>query len=108
MANLVCPQCGGSNVEVSLQQENHGSTTITKSKSKTKSGHGCFWWVLIGWWWILIDACLWVLIFPIRLCIQLFKRKKSVTKGTSVTQEVANIEYKSVCLCKDCGHNWVK
>ena len=59
MANITCPKCGGTNIDISLQQENHGSTTITKSKSKTKSGHGCLWWLFIGWWWVLIDACIW-------------------------------------------------
>lgn len=108
MNKLTCPKCGSKNVETSLQQENHGSTTITKSKSVSKSGHGCLWWIFVGWWLTLIDAIVWVVAFPVRLCIQLFKRKKVKTRGTSVTQEVANVEYKTLCLCKDCGHHWEK
>lgn len=108
MATISCPECGSNNIDITLQQEDHGTTTVTKSKSKTKSGHGCLWWLFIGWWWILIDAFIWVVAFPIRLCIQIFKKKKSTTTGTSINQEVKNVEYKSVCLCKDCGHHWIK
>ncbi len=47
---MVCPKCGSENVDVNVQQENNGSTTISKTKSKYKEkGHGCLWWLLVGW-----------------------------------------------------------
>lgn len=48
---MMCPKCGSENVEVSVFQENSGSTTISKTTSKYKQkGHGCLWWLLIGSW----------------------------------------------------------
>ena len=109
---LTCPECGSTNIEASLMQENHGATTVTKSKTKTKSwkGHGCLWWILIGWWWIFVDAFIWVAVFPLRLVIELLRRKKTKSKSdtTTVSEEVAHIEYKTVCLCRNCGHHWTK
>ena len=105
---VICPACGSYDVEIKLMQENLGSTTITKTKGKTKSGHGCLWWCVIGWWWIFIDAFMWVFAFPVRLVIQLFFRKKSTTKSKTISQELTNIEYKTMCLCRECGHHWEK
>ena len=109
---IVCPICGSRNVELKIMQENKGSTVITESKTKgtTKSGHGCAWWLFIGWWWWAIDLCIWLVAFIPRLLIQIFKGKKSRTKSktTTVSQEVANIDYKTVCLCRNCGNHWVK
>lgn len=105
---VICPACGSYDVEIKLMQENLGSTTIIKTKGKTKSGHGCLWWCVIGWWWIFIDAFIWVFAFPVRLVIQLFSRKKSTTKSKTISQELTNIEYKTMCLCRECGHHWAK
>ena len=102
---MTCPKCGSSNVEVTLQQENYGSTTKTKSKYK-EAGHGCLWWLIIGWWWWMVDLCLWIFAFFPRLLVQIFKKKKY--KGTASTETKNKIAYKSICICKDCGHNWVK
>lgn len=111
-AAVVCPECGSSDVEMKLMQENQGSTVITKSKTRgtTKSGRGCLWWLFIGWWWWFIDMFIWIFAFVPRLVIQLFKGKKSKSKSktTSVSQEVAHIEYKTMCMCRSCGHHWEK
>lgn len=112
MSKLTCPSCGSADIEMKLMQENLGSTvvTTTKTKSKTKTGHGCLWWIIIGWWWWIVDLFIWIFAFVPRLLIQIFKPKKARTKSstTTATQEIANIEYKTVCMCRDCGHHWQK
>lgn len=104
---MICPKCGGSNVDVQLCQENQGSTSVTKTKSKYKQkGHGCLWWLLIGWWWWMVDLILWICFFFPRLLVQIFKKKKYTGESTSATVTKNKVQYKSVCLCKDCGHHW--
>ena len=109
---ISCPECGSSDIEMKVMQENQGSTVITKSKTKgtTKSGHGCLWWIFIGWWWWMVDLFIWMFAFLPRLLIQIFKGKKtrSKSKTTSVSQEVTHIEYKTICMCRACGHHWKK
>lgn len=104
-----CPKCGGHNVDTQVHQENMGKSTITKTKSKYKQkGHGCLWWVVFGWWWWIVDLMLWISIFPIRLLAQLFKKKKYVGDSTSVSTTKNHIKYRTVYLCKSCGHHWEK
>lgn len=107
MAQQICPRCGSSNVEIQMFKEDAGSQTIATSKFKFKQkGHGILWWVFIGWWWLFIDFILWICFFPLRLVLQLFKKKKYVGKGASVSTTKNIVEYRSMCLCKDCGHHW--
>lgn len=107
MQNKICPKCGSTDVEVRVYQENQGSTTITKTKSKYKQkGHGCLWWCCIGWWWWIIDLCIWFFAFIPRLIIQLFKKKKYKGSSVSKSKTVNKTVYKSVWLCKNCGHHW--
>lgn len=104
---MTCPKCGSANVDVQLLQENQGSTTLTKTKSKYKEkGHSCLWWICIGWWWWFVDAVLWLCFFVPRLLIKIFKKKKYTGESTSASTTKNKIAYKSVCLCKDCGHHW--
>ena len=104
---LVCPRCGGTSINVQVFQEQAGATTVSKTKSKWKEkGHGCLWWLLIGWWWIFIDIMIWICFFPIRLLIQVFKKKKYVGKSNTVTQTVNQTVYKSLCTCQGCGYVW--
>ena len=108
-SGLHCPKCGGTNIDVQVHQENVGGNTITKTKSKYKQkGHGCLWWLCIGWWWWMVDLMLWICIFPIRLLAQLFKKKKYVGTSTSVSSTKNEINYRTVYLCKSCGHCWKK
>ncbi len=102
-----CPKCNSENVDIQLQQENLGSRTITKTKSKYKEKrHGCLWWLFIGWWWWMVDLMLWIFVFPIRFLVQLFKRKKYVGSSTSVSSTESKIKYRTICLCKSCGYHW--
>ena len=102
-----CPVCGSGNVDIQVHQENKGAWTASKTKSKYKQkGHGCLWWLFFGWWWWIIDLMLWITIFPIRLLVQIFKRKTYVGNGTTTGYTKNKISYRTVFLCKDCGHHW--
>ena len=104
-----CPRCGSLRIDTQVHQENQGGTTVTKTKSTYKEqGHGCLWWLLIGWWWWIIDLMLWICFFPFRLIAQLCKRKKYRGKSSSVTTSANHIAYRTVYLCKSCGHHWEK
>lgn len=104
---MTCPECKSENVKTQTFQENLGSTTVTKTRSKYRQeGHGCIWWLCIGWWWWIVDLCLWIFFFIPRLCIQLFRKKKYKGKSKSVSNTVNNIRYTTVCVCSDCGHRW--
>lgn len=104
---MFCPNCGSNNVAAQTFQENSGSTTVTKTKSKYKEkGHGCMWWLFIGWWWWIVDLFLWIFLFVPRFCIQLFKKKKYKGKSVSTSKTVNNISYKTVFVCHNCGHTW--
>lgn len=108
-SRIRCPHCGGINVEVTIHKEAGNSKSVTKTKSKYKEkGHGCIWWLTIGWWWWIVDLFMWIFVFPIRFLIQLFKEKKYKGNSTSVTETSHKTVYKSVFLCKDCGHHWAK
>ncbi|MBP3388976.1 MAG: hypothetical protein J6K98_03780 [Clostridia bacterium] len=104
MASYVCPKCGSLNVDFQVQQE---TKTVTKTKSKYKEkGHGILWWLTIGWWWWIIDLCFWVFLFIPRVLLHIGRKRNYKGKEKSVTKD--KVQYKTVCLCKDCGHNWVK
>ena len=104
---MICPKCGSNAVDVQLMQENAGSQTITKTKSKYKEkGHGCLWWLLIGWWWWMVDLFLWIFIFPIRLLFQIFKKKKYVGDSTSSSTTINRTSYRSMAICRNCGNHW--
>lgn len=106
---LVCPTCGSTNVSTQVFQEESGSTTITKGKSKYKEkGHNILWWIFIGSWWWMIDLCLWIFAFPIKFLTKLFHKKKYKGKSKSVSHTVNHIKYKTMCTCQNCGHTWEK
>ena len=108
---LTCPTCGSTIIDSNVFQENLGGKTITKSKYKEK-GHGCLWWLFIGWWWWFVDLFLWIFFFFPRLIIRLlaapFKKKKYKGSETSVAITKNRINYKTVFLCKACGNSWEK
>ena len=106
---VTCPQCGAANISFQMFQENAGTTTVSKTKSKYKQkGHGLLWWLFIGWWWWIIDLFLWIFLFPIRAIVALTKKKKYKGKSTTVQQTINQVAYKTMCLCGNCGYTWVK
>lgn len=107
--HFYCPKCGSSQIETKVFQENSGGTTVTETKSVYKQkGHGCLWWLFIGWWWWMVDLMLWIFLFIPRLICQLCKKKKYKGKSTSVSQTTNDIKYKTVLVCKNCGNTWNK
>ena len=107
---MTCPKCGSENVDVQLFQETKGKTTKTKTKTRavTQRGHGCLWWLFIGWWWWLIDLFIWCVAFIPRLVIQLLKGRKGRTRSTTrtISKEKVHTTYRSMCVCRECGHHW--
>lgn len=109
IAGPCCPRCGSRHIDTQVHQENQGDTTVTKTKSVYKEKrHGCLWWLLIGWWWWMVDIMLWICFFPFRLIAQLCKKKKYKGKANSVSATTNRITYRTVYLCKSCGHHWEK
>lgn len=111
MANQIsCPKCLSENVDIQVMQENKGSVTRTRTKSKYKEkGHGCLWWLVVGWWWI-IDLFSWFFLFVPRLILRLFaapfKKEKYIGNSTTISKTGNKIRYQRVCVCKDCGYYW--
>ena len=90
-------------------QENLGSRTVTKTKSKYKEkGHGCLWWILIGSWWWIFDMLLWIFAFIPRLLLRIGRRKRYTGRSTSRTVTSNKVEYATILVCKSCGHRWEK
>ena len=105
---IVCPKCGRANVKVQIFQEDAGTTTVSKTKSKYKEkGHGLIWWLCIGSWWWIIDLMLWLCLFPVKLIQAMTRKKKYKGKSKTVSQTVNHVNYKTVYLCEACGHSWV-
>ena len=103
----VCSKCGSSNIDIQTFQENLGTTTVSKTKSKYREKrHGLFWWLFIGWWWWMFDIFIWIFAWPLKILARLFHKKKYV--GTSVTssQSINNITYRTMAICKNCGNKW--
>lgn len=104
---MVCPKCKSENIDIQVFQEDKGSRTRSRTKSKYKEkGHGFLWWVCIGWWWWIVDLALWIFFFLPRLVIALCKKRKYVGEENTVSHTKNKIGYRSVCVCKDCGHSW--
>lgn len=102
-----CPKCGSTNIDNQLFQEQQGSVTTGRAQSRYKEkGHGLLWWLTIGWWWWIVDLFLWICFFFPRLLLRLGRGKKGGLKSTKVEATKNIITYRTVHLCKDCGHNW--
>ena len=110
-SSIHCPRCGSGNVQVTTMQENRGTTTISRTKTKSrKQGHGLFWWMFIGWWWWIVDLCLWIFAFIPRLILRLFakgwKRDKRIEKSKTIERSSNDIRYVTICTCQNCGNSW--
>lgn len=104
-----CSKCGSTDIDIQLHQEDRGGSTITTTKSHYRQkGHGCLWWLIFGWWWWIVDLMLWIFLFPIRFLFQLFRKKEYIGNSSSVASTRNNVVYRTVFLCKTCGHHWQK
>ena len=104
---MICPSCGSDSISVDTFQESLGTTTVSNDKFKFKQkGHGCLWWLFIGWWWWIIDLVLWICFFPFRLIIQLLKKKKYKGTAKTVSQSINEKKKKKIFTCHSCGYSW--
>lgn len=100
---MFCPNCNSDNVKIDIVQENLGSTEFSQTKTKEK-GHGCLWWLLVGWELWIINLLTWIFLFIPRALLHIGRKKKFISKTT--TQTVNHITYKKICTCQNCGHSW--
>lgn len=110
---MKCIKCGCENVTVEVVQEERGSKTVSKTKSKYKEKkHGFLWWLFIGWWWWVVDLFMWIFAFIPRLILRLFaapwKKKKMSKTEKTISKTTNRIEYKKICVCPDCGYSWTE
>ena len=106
---MTCPKCKSTDVTVQTFQEDRGTVVRSRTTSKYREkGHGCLWWLTIGWWWWIVDLCLWIFLFIPRPILQLFRKKKYVGKASTVSSAVRNVSYRTVCTCQNCGHSWTR
>ena len=104
---MFCPECNSDNVKIETVQENLGSTTVSKTKSVYKQKRqGLIWWLFIGWWFWIIDLCLWIFLFVPRFCVALFHKRKYKGNSKTVENTVNHIVYKKICVCQNCGNRW--
>ena len=95
---MVCPNCGSENVNVQREQTGTvGTFTNTVYVQQAKKGHGCLYWLFIGWWWL---PMYW-------MCIgwwwkPLFSRKKRGGLGFRADKTLN----RTVGICQNCGYTW--
>ena len=108
---IVCPRCGSNNITIETIQENRGSTTVSRTKGKSRmKGHGILWWISIGWIWWIVDLMLWIFAFVPRLILRLFaapwKKRERIEKSKTITRTNNHIRYIKICTCQNCGNSW--
>lgn len=108
---MTCPKCGAEAVTMQTFQEDKGSVTRSKTRSKYKEqGHGCLWWIFIGSWWWLVDLFSWFIFFIPRLILRLFaspyKKKKYKGKSKTVSRTKNKVGYRTIYTCQNCGYQW--
>ena len=80
---MKCPKCGSENVTVQT------ATTVTMSDKH----RGCFWWLIVGWWWIPFK---WIFLTLPALIFAIFSHKKQKMKSKTYSKAV----------CQNCGNQW--
>lgn len=84
MSEIVCPKCGSHNVKTELK--------VPKVK-RQKQSHPLFWWIFLGWIYLMYIAMKYMLIGMYWLCIGWWV--KIIQKST---------EKKTVHICQNCGN----
>ena len=100
---MKCKKCGSENVESKQYQEDLGSSTVSKTKTK-QLGHGVLYWIFLGWWIWIFKLVLWIVMFIPMAILKALRKKK--TKTTTVETTVKHVQYRTVFTCKDCGYTW--
>ena len=131
-----CPKCGSDDIAYQTFQENRGSKTVTRKKTRITGrvdiehehtpihiheSHGCLWWVFIGWWWMFFEytfkfmfmilglifrLAFEMVIFIPRLIINLIAGNGITAKTTSTSRTRNKVVYRKVAQCQECGHTW--
>ena len=114
-----CPKCGSDNITYQTFQENRGGKTVTRKKTRITGrvdveyepeGHGCLWWIFIGWWWVFYEFIFRIIfgmiLFIPRLIIGLFTGSGINAKITSTTKIRNKVIYRKMAQCQDCGRTW--
>ena len=100
---MICKKCGSENIETQLFQEDLGASHISTTKT-SQLGHGILYWIFLGWWIWIFKLILWFIAFIPMAILKILRKKK--TKSTTVESTVRNIQYRTVCTCKNCGYVW--
>ena len=51
MAQTSCPKCGSTNIVFQREQTGNIGAGTNRVVIENGKGHGCLYWVIIGWWW---------------------------------------------------------
>lgn len=100
-----CPKCGSGNISFQREQTASFGGSLHSFKTSQK-GHGCMWWLCIGWWWWMF-AFMWEMI---KFCctggLSLFfrRRKGGNLKGSTIS--ASKTINRTVAVCQDCGNTW--
>lgn len=92
---IKCPSCGSNNINIEIEEVGNISTSKTRYK---ENGHGCLYWLFIGWWFWMFK------IMFIPLTILFGKTNKS--KGAFNTVTANKTINKKVAICQNCGNHW--
>lgn len=96
---MTCPKCGSENVLVTREQ----GGSVGGAIHTVSTGHGCMWWLTIGWWKWIFDLILWPFKALFNLfTLGLFRRKK----GHAYTVNANKTVNHTVAVCQNCGHTW--
>ena len=96
LAGISCPRCNSNNI--SFQREQSGS--VGASKTTFRGGHGCLYWLLIGWWMWFFKAIFHICTLGIFLLIR--RRKKLVANTVTGTKNIN----RTMAVCQSCGNSW--
>ncbi|MBE6577718.1 MAG: hypothetical protein E7653_06230 [Ruminococcaceae bacterium] len=90
--NRKCPKCGSEKVQL----------------SDTTKKHGCLWFILLGWIYILWMFFKWMIGFMVLICLDWWMAiiKKSQNKGYVWKSKRWFSGKTQYYYCHDCGHNF--
>lgn len=105
---MVCPKCGGHNVETKSYQEQHGQKDTYKSHARLhEQKHGILWWICVSWWLLPIKFACWIVCWPFMMLFRITRKKDYRYDETSTHTVTNDIRYTTLCVCHDCGKQWL-
>ena len=90
--NARCPKCGSTKVQLSNES----------------SKHGCLWFILLGWFYLIWAIFKWMIGFMILCCYDWWMAivKKASGKGHVWQSRRWFSNRRRIYFCHDCGHNF--